>query len=150
MELVQRWMDLVGEDQEEANRFYVRHCADITRHMRAWLDQHDRTFYYYMITFTLKPGLKPKQVSEAELYIERQFTDRPALQVQEAYIVKEFTKANVAHWHVSVKTAIPLSKDRFNYYTKIYGTLDISKNKQQNLQDGLNYISKSGIPKKLA
>ena len=56
-----------------------------------------------MITFTLKPEIKPEQYDFIENYIEKQFKERPCLQVKEAHVTREFHKSGVPHWHVSVR-----------------------------------------------
>ncbi len=103
--------------------------------------------YVYLCTFTKSPDNKTSD-EKIEAYIIKQFK-RPPLKVVEAHIVKEFTKNNVAHWHVAVETEKPLKKDRFNYYTKIHGFVDINKNMVTNIDTTLNYISKSGTPSQI-
>lgn len=96
--------------------------------------------YNYLITFTLKPEVTDED--EVEAYIIKQLHRTP-LQIIEAHLSKEYTKAGRAHWHVPVTTTTPLKKDRFNYYIKKYGNIDISKNKStNNLEESLNYINK--------
>lgn len=102
--------------------------------------------YVYLCTFTKKNA--EDDDDEIEKYIKKQFKRKP-LKVVEAYIVKEKTKADVSHWHVAVETEKPLKKDRFNYYIKKYGFIDISKNKEQNIDTTINYISKDILPTKI-
>lgn len=105
--------------------------------------------YYYMLTFTLKPSIPLEETDSIESYIKQQLL-RPPLQIEESHIVRELTKCGVPHWHVAIKTGIFLKKNRFNYYIKKYGNIDISKNKGQTLNEMINYMSKVNIPDKVS
>lgn len=146
MEICEKYFNLLCKDKDAAIVYYLNHCNTITTNMRDYLSSRDIIYYFYLVTFTLRPEIESSQYDEIESYIKKQFTERPSLKIKEAHIVRELTKKGVAHWHVSVKTSVPLKKDRFHYYVKKYGQIDISKNKAQNLEDGKNYISKSNIP----
>ncbi len=100
------------------------------------------------MTFTLKKGVELPE-KDIEKYIISQFTERPALCVKEAHIVKEYTKANVPHWHIAVKTTKFLAKNRFNYYEKKFGMIDISKSTNKSLQESINYINKDILSTKI-
>ncbi len=113
---------------------------DFRRELKRQVKEKDVKYYYYLITFTLKPGVK-KAVDDIEKYIISQF-GRPALHVVEAHIVKETTKNKVSHWHVAVKTNRFLAKNRFNYYEKMYGHVDVSKTRYNSIEESLNYINK--------
>lgn len=102
--------------------------------------------YYYLMTFTLRHNILCE--NEVETYIIKRLK-RKALKIVKAHIVKEYTKNNIAHWHVAVKSKKYISKDRFKYYTKLYGNIDISKNHSQNYDYIIEYISKSNIPKEI-
>lgn len=102
--------------------------------------------YVYLVTFTKR---NPEDNDDViEQYIVKQFKRKP-LKVTEAHIAKEQTKQGVSHWHVAVETERALKKDRFNYYLKKYGFVDINKNKEQNIETTLNYISKDILPTKI-
>lgn len=146
MEICNHYFTLLLKDKDAAVEYYLHHMNTITKYVRQYLDSKDLICYYYLVTFTIDPKINTSTDDQIEAYIRSQFTNRPSLCIKEAHIVKEFTKKNVAHWHVSVKTTKPLKKDRFHYYARKYGQIDISKNKAQNLNDGLNYISKSEQP----
>lgn len=103
-----------------------------------------KLFYRYMVTFTLRSLPEDEDVIEG--YIISQFHRAP-LQVVEAHISKEYTQTGVPHWHVVVTTRKCLKKDRFHYYIKKYGNIDISRTKAQTLDEGLNYINKSSSSK---
>lgn len=105
------------------------------------MKEQEKKKYYYLITFTLKPGADP---DKAEAYIRR-VPERSPLQVTRCDLVKEYTKKGVAHWHMSVITTKALKKDRFSYYAQKFGTLDISKNKAQQYDEMLEYMTKDEI-----
>lgn len=115
------------------------------RRLKAHLKKLQKKKYYYMLTFTLRDSTQDED--EVELYIIKQ-SKRTALQIDEFHHVKEYTKKGVAHWHVAIVTTKPLKKDRFNYYIQKFGTLDISKNKAQNIDEMLNYMTKTNNIKK--
>lgn len=115
--------------------------------LSAYVARKDVKKYRYLCTFTLKPSLPAKDIlDEVESYIVKQFRRKP-LQIVSAHIVKEGDGDKLHHhWHVAVETKVPLKKDRFNYYQQKYGFVDIDKTKAQNLEETLNYISKSNTP----
>lgn len=145
MEICQTYYDLViGGHTTQAAKYFVKHNTTITKNMNEFFDTlcDSKKHYYYMVTFNLKPECVSK-ADEIDSYIRKQFTHRPALQIVDANISRELTKAGVDHWHVQVTTTTPLSKDRFDYYIKRYGCIDISKSYSQNPKNTLKYISKS-------
>ena len=101
--------------------------------------------YRYLLTFTV--GHKHDE-DEVEAYIIKQLNRKP-LRLLQAYLVKEYTKKGIAHWHCPIESAIPIKKDRFNYYKKLYGNLDLSRTKAQNLEEGINYTSKDSLARKI-
>lgn len=103
--------------------------------------------YYYLITFTKREDILIEDES-IEQYIIKQFQRKP-LQITEAHIVKEKTKKGQSHWHVSVSAKKCLKKDRFNYYIKKYGYIDISKSRHNSLEEGINYINKVSQSKQI-
>jgi len=113
------------------------------------LRDHKNKRYYYLITFTIKDYDKIDVMdSIIEKYIISRLR-RTALQVEKAHIVKELTQNKVPHWHAAVKSKKYISKDRFKYYIKQYGNIDISKNHSQNYKTMLKYITKSNIAKQI-
>lgn len=100
--------------------------------------------YRYLLTFTLKPESVDK-ADTAEEYIKTQ-TDREALKIVSFAYVKELTKNKVPHWHAVIETEIPVKRNRFQYYEKLFGHVDISRTKGQTTQEALNYISKDSPP----
>lgn len=150
MEIIKKFYSLISDEDRAAH--YMKHYRIMTPdNMRQYFIQEDKKkklkYYCYLVTFTLSP----KNTTSAEIveeYIRSQFLRAP-LKVTEAHMTKELTKKGVPHWHVSVKTTLPLKKDRFNYYIQKYGAIDISKSRAQNLEEGINYINKSNISSKI-
>ena len=103
--------------------------------------------YMYLVTFTVdKKKVKKPNYDSIEKYIKKQFQRSP-LKVTKAQIVREGNgKDKHIHWHVAVQTAIPLKKDRFHYYIRKYGNIDISKSKTNSYEELQNYISKENTP----
>ncbi len=106
--------------------------------------------YLYLVTFTIDPSKHPK-LDDSKLldifkYISNQF-QRPPLGVTKAQIVQEGNgKTKHYHFHVAVETSKYLKKDRFHYYIKKYGQIDISKSSHDSFNEILNYISKDSLP----
>lgn len=98
-----------------------------------------------MVTFTLR---NKKDYDKAREYIYRQH-ERQQLHVMSYYVVEELTKAGMPHWHVAIQVEKPLKKNRFNYYTKLYGFVDLSRTKGQTIDTALEYMSKSHTPEQL-
>jgi len=124
-----------------------------------FLANKDKQLYCYLVTFTLSVGCMPtfpspkyltknEYYQEVEDYIEKQFKRKP-LKITEAHMVREYTKKGIPHWHVAVSCEKHLAKNRFNYYSRKYGNVDISKSKCQNIQESLNYINKSSVSRNL-
>lgn len=103
--------------------------------------------YNYMVTFTLDPAKVPDpNLEDIETYIKSQFFRVP-LKVLRASIILEGDGIETHyHWHVAVETAKSLAKDRFHYYDKKYGWVDIRPSKVSNFDDALNYMSKDNLP----
>lgn len=144
MEITKHYFDLLkAGHKNRAVKYFMVHYSTISKNAKAYLDSLDvpRKSYFYLVTFTIRDECIP-QADEIELYIKKQFKNRPALQVVTAHIAREFTKRGVPHWHVQVETSIPLCKDRFDYYVQLYGQVDVSKTRSQNPQKTLDYISK--------
>ena len=144
MEITKHYFDLLkAGHKNRAIKLFLKHTNDIASNAKAYLDSLDvpKKSYLYLVTFTLKPECVP-QADQIEVYIKKQFTHRPALQIVTAHIARELTKAGVPHWHVQVEASTPLCKDRFDYYTRMYGFVDVSKTRSQNPQKALEYISK--------
>lgn len=110
-------------------------------------------YYYYMITFTIDPAKQDlATIDEAKLYnyVKKQLQRKP-LKIVEAYLVQEGGRetAKQLHFHASVKTEQCLKKDRFNYYQKLYGNIDINRSKNDSLEESKDYISKDNTPERV-
>lgn len=152
MEFIQEWY-LLPDDQKDD--YFVNvimrniPLMDISKLMKQYFNSLQEKRYFYLITFTTDPTkVKVEDEEEVEKFIISQ-ADRTALQFTNFYYVKENHKSGRSHWHCAVQTKKPLKKDRFNYYQKIYGNVDLSRTKAQTIQEALNYISKDGVPNQL-
>lgn len=103
--------------------------------------------YIYLVTFTLRPEHHEDEIIHklAQSHIEG-IAKRDALLLTYFSFVKEHTKAGVPHWHAVIVSENPIKKNRFQYYEKLYGNIDISRTKGQTTQPAIDYISKEGIP----
>lgn len=103
--------------------------------------------HFYMVTFTLKPDAV-QNADTARAFI-RGTAERKALGIIECHIVEELTKAGVPHWHMAIATDRPLARNRFQYYEKKFGSIDLSVTKNKTLTEALNYMSKAGETEQL-
>ncbi len=143
-DIVNRFLKYEGDEQvniyiteiARANRMFEFH-QEIQRQVK------DRTkrYYCYLITFTLTKMYSPDALETIKKYVISQMK-RPALRIKEAHYVQELTKNGIPHWHFSVKSEKYIAKNRFNYYEKKYGFVDISKSVSNSLDESLNYINK--------
>lgn len=105
--------------------------------------------YIYLVTFTLDPAKHPvitdELCSQIEDYITSQ-AKRTALHITKMSFVKEFHKNGRPHWHACVRTTKSLRSDAFVQYSRVYGKVDISKNKHTNDTDIITYMSKDANP----
>lgn len=120
---------------------------DFHHHYKKQIIYNIQKKYFYLITFTLDPSKKCTE-KEAEAFIHAQ-AQRQALKIKQFYVSKEKHKSGKPHWHVAIETLKPLKKDRFNYYIKKFGNIDLSRSKAQTISESLNYISKDVEPSKL-
>ncbi len=127
---------------EQATAWYRIHYneKDFVKRFKMACNKNEKKKYYYMITFTLKRDFCDYKNIEA--FIKTQ-AFRSALQIEKASIVRELTKNGRPHWHMSVVTTKLLKKDRFTYYQKHYGNIDISKNRHNTGSEMLEYMCKS-------
>ncbi len=126
--------------------------ADFHREFKKQLKSRDLKRYIYMATFTIDPSkhpeVTPELTNEITDFIESQ-AKRTALRLKKFTYVQEEHKDGRPHWHVLIETTKALKKDRFNHFIKKYGNLDLAKNKAQQTDEIMNYISKVGLPKTL-
>jgi len=149
------WLQMTKEERLDLNKQQLKYFTDETflKMLRKRIIATSKKTYNYLVTFTLNPAFNTDiESSELEdivtVFIEKQAERKPLALTYFAY-VKEYTKAGNAHWHAVVTTTKPLAKNRFQYYTKTYGNIDISKTKVTTTQEALNYISKEAVPKVL-
>lgn len=104
--------------------------------------------YIYMLTFTVSETLHKKiseeLADEIEEYLRAIEKRKSVLKIIKFSLVREYHKNGRPHWHALIETLKCLKKDRFNYYIKKYGFIDISRNKAQTDTEIINYLHKSG------
>ncbi len=148
---MESYVDMLMKKQfDQASAWYRVHYNEpyFNKRFKAVVHKREKKRYYYMITFTLREDYDEKRIERIEAFIKTQ-AYRPALQIQSASIVRELTKAGRPHWHMAVITLKLLKKDRFTYYKKHYGNIDISKNKLNDDSEMLNYMCKSNTITKI-
>lgn len=103
----------------------------------------------YLITFTIDPKKHPditdQLCRDIEDYIIKQ-PNRTALHIKNMSYVKEMHKNGRPHWHTCVTTTRAIRSDAFRQYERVYGNVDISRNKHTNDADILAYMSKDSDP----
>lgn len=106
--------------------------------------------YIYLLTITVDPNKHPSDSPELIEQIEKDIQGTPtrskALNIIKWAWVREYTEKGRAHWHVCVESTGPLQKYKFGLFEKKYGHIDFSRNKSQNPQTVLDYISKEQEP----
>lgn len=148
-----QWMNMSKDERLNLTKDQLRYFTDpeFTKILRKQIIDSERKKYMYMLTFTLDP--KKNEITEdlestVSTLIENQ-SNRDALKITYFAYSKEYTKAKLPHWHVVIVTLKPLKKDRFQFYTKKYGNLDLSRTNGTTPLEALNYISKDVEPKVL-
>lgn len=142
--IVRRYIEAEGE---EARSIYMNEIAKTNQYRefhKEFVKQMKalkKNYYYYLITFTLNKNINPDQYDQIEKFIISQAL-RPALKIVEAHYAREYTKKGIAHWHMAIKSTKFIAKNRFNYYIKNYGNIDISKSTNKSLEESINYINK--------
>lgn len=124
----------------------VKEGIDFTAYLKAEFDYSMAQYknkvggkYAYFITFTLKPSADEEH---AQKLIDDTINRQEALGLLEMRYVKEHTKAGQAHWHCYVRSTKPIKKDRFNYYIKKCGNIDIKSAKSKDAREIENYMLK--------
>lgn len=118
------------------------------RLFKQWCKQNEAPRkYIYLVTFTLRPEHHDSTVIHdmAQQHIEG-IAKRDALLLEYFSYSKEHTKAGVPHWHAVLVSKNSIKKNRFQYYEKLFGNVDISRTKGQSHQPAIDYISKETIP----
>lgn len=135
-----------SSSQYDVGKWFSQRPLNIARYFK-WLDKRTAKKYIYLITFTLSTDNVAKE-ELAEEFIREQ-PKRKALSLLTWVMVKEYTKKGVPHWHCVVESYKPIKKNRFEYYAKKFGFVDISRTKGQTRQEALQYISKDEEPEVL-
>ncbi len=129
-----KFINAIHKHPEQFNRLFTQVCKE-----------KEIKKYLYMLTFTLRDDIDISDTDTVEAYILKQMSRGP-LHIKKSHYVRELTKANRPHWHVAVETTKPLKKDRFNYYEKKYGFVQINKSSHKNYPTIINYLSKDSLP----
>lgn len=147
MSYEQIYAKLVSGEELTKTELGIIVTQDFHKSFTKYLKNTTSRRYYYMLTFTIDAtkGNTEEFYSAAEKIV-KETAERSALQLLQFQYVKELTKKGIPHWHALVVTKKPLKKDRFNYYIKKFGNIDISKNRAQQSTEILNYISKISEP----
>lgn len=105
--------------------------------------------YIYLVTFTIDPAKHPHITDELcgniEDYIKNQ-RKRTAMHITDMYMVKELHKNGRPHWHTCITCTKAIRSDAFRQYERVFGKVDISRNKHTNDTDILVYMSKDSDP----
>lgn len=126
---------------KDVGEWFCQRPINVSRYF-SFLDDRSAKKYLYLITFTLRDATKAEK---AEAYIREQ-VNRSHLDLTRWIMAKEHTKKGTPHWHCAVESRKPIKKNRFQYYEKLFGFIDVSRTKGQNLQEALQYISKESVP----
>lgn len=155
---VKQYLAILQEDPLEASIYYMEKIgtnvtlmSEFAHELKNALKIKGRKEYVYMITFTIDPAKIPdvsKMKNKIQDYIISQ-SERKALNLIRYEIVEEEHKDGRPHWHALAVSTKYLSKDRFNFYIKNFGNIDLSKSYSQQPQEIINYMSKSGLIKKI-
>lgn len=131
----------ITNSDHDVGKWMSERPINVSRYFK-FLDDRTAKKYLYLITFTLRD---PLNSDKAEEYIRDQ-VNRSHLDLTRWIMAKEHTKKGVPHWHCAVEARKPIKKNRFQYYEKLYGFIDVSRTKGQTLDEALQYISKESVP----
>lgn len=147
--LVKAWLDMPINEREgvvyryDGNSLFTDPA--FIQEYKKQQNENTKRKYYYLVTFTLKPGADE---DAAHAYVLR-VPERSPLQIIRCDYVKELTKKGVTHWHMSVETTKALKTDRFSYYAQKFGHVDVDKNRAQIYDEMVEYMTKTNKIKKL-
>lgn len=147
------WMAMSKEERLTLDKKQLHYFIDddFLKILKRRIIASEKKSYIYLVTFTIDPKLNTDmdadELEEAiETYVESQVDRQVSLGITYYAYSKEYTKAGQAHWHAVLKTTKPLAKNRFAYYGKSYGNIDISRTKSTTHLEALEYISKDVLP----
>lgn len=115
----------------------------------SWLKKRakDNKRYRYLVTFTLDP--KKNELNEELYKLVEDYIISLAGSIQYCPIhwafVREYTKAGVAHWHVSIVSKTIVKQSYFKYYITKYGNVDVSTSRKNEEEYSLNYMAKDSL-----
>lgn len=140
-------MNMTDEERTSLTSTEYRYFIDpvFQDELKRLINAKNLKLYRYLLTFTLREDVDDVKQAQVQKYIVSQSTRLP-LKIQYFAYSLERTAKGRPHWHCVVATTKPLKKDRFNYYVKLYGNIDISKTKGTNSLEALEYISKDTSP----
>ncbi|AXH78885.1 MAG: Rep catalytic domain protein [Circular genetic element sp.] len=150
-QFLDEWMTMTSEERKHLSKQQLKYFIneDFCKMLKRRLTDTSKK-YRYLLTFTINPSFNTDVDKEDLEFIINEFVEaqasRSALGIKYFAYSKEYTKAGQAHWHCAIETSKCLKKDRFNYYIKTYGNIDLSKTKGTTIQEALNYISKDCVP----
>jgi hypothetical protein len=126
----------------DRKRAFARKLADsMTIYERA-----RRSCYYYMLTLSVDPKKHPEDTPQflalVEDRISNMHTRMSARGIVGLVYVREYTQAGRAHWHVAVRSEAPMESRHFSWYRKHVGNYTFSRNRTQNPQTMIDYLSK--------
>jgi len=141
------------EDPKEQASYHLNNLSAIQREVKVWFKHWskplpDEKIYKYMITFTVDPKKTYGGQDKIENYIVKLLSKLPCL--EECYYVKEHPHSNV-HWHAIVRLKGQAIKfNKFDYYKRNIGRVDISKSKVTNSDEfSSKYLQKESMPIKI-
>lgn len=106
--------------------------------------------FIYMLTFTVDVKKQPMEtkenIAEVENYIVKLLNSKSLKHIVKSHLVYEIGENGNHHWHAYAECTRCLKKDRFKTYMKRYGNIDISRNRSDNEETVLTYMSKSNTP----
>lgn len=153
IDFADEWMTMTKEERLGLTKKQLQFFTNETflKILKRRIIQDQKKTYIYLVTFTIDPQLNADmdkdELEEAiQTYVDSQVDRQVSLGITYYAYSKEHTKAGQAHWHCVIKTTKPLKKDRFAYYVKSYGNIDISRTKGTTHLEALEYISKETLP----
>ncbi len=119
--------------------FKTKRMTEFNKEFKKQLEQ-----YMYLLTFTRKPTCK-KSEDDTQYYIKTILTNN--LSIIKACMSVEHCETGARHWHAAVIAKRKLTKKKdFGHYSKSYGFVDVNRNKTDNFNTMIDYISKESKP----
>lgn len=131
-----------GGNRDDLAKFMIKNQEELFKYLK------NLKTYRYMVTFTLNPKLVDVKNSQVQQVIEDYIIKQVNKHSDTAYITREHAESN-CHWHVVLLRQRKFKYNEFNFYKRKYGNIDISLSKTESIEDGLKYISKENIPRRI-